>query len=879
MSFYFVSTKDVAKELNTNIEQGLTTNEAHKRQGQYGDNVLPTDKGVKWWDVLIDQFRDFMVLVLLVATLISGLLGEYTDAVTIIAIVFLNAILGFYQEYKAEQSLDALKQLTAPKSWVIRDNQYQEVYALDLVPGDVVFIDTGSRVPADLRLIEEQGLEITEAELTGESVPVKKHTDTLNFYPDSTGDISNMAFMGTMVSKGTAKGVVTGTGQDTEMGQIAYMLSEKDDAEETPLQKRLAYLGKILVTVCLVVCLLVAILGIFRGEPVYKMFMAGVSLAVAAIPEGLPAVVTIALAVGVQRMMKRKALVRKLPAVETLGSATVICADKTGTLTTNEMKVDEIYAPDEPEALKMCHKIAILCNHSVYEEGRGIVRGEPTEKALMAKALDEGYSPDQLLTYYSFLDELQFDSDRKRMSVFYQIDGKGWESQESILLVTKGAPEMILPRCTQIHGDKAPQKLTESKSQEIFKENENMANNALRNIAMGYKYITREQYERYKHNLADLESQLTFVGIIGLLDPPREKVKYSITRCLRAGVKTKMITGDHKATAVAIAKKINLLNEENGKVMEGKELDNISDDKLAQIIDRIKVFARVSPKHKLRIVTALKRQGNIVAMTGDGINDAPAIKSADIGISMGVTGTDVTKGAAELILADDNFATIESAIEEGRGIYDNIKKFIKFLLACNFGEILTMFFAMLIGLPLPLKPIQILWVNLVTDGFPAIALGVAPKEDDLMQRKPKSPQESIFSGGLFESIVGRGFLISLVSVFAFMRGLEFTPHSIDFARTMAFSTLVVSQLLFVFECQNLKGGFTLSKIFKTPQVMGAVLLSFALFCAVIYLEPLATIFDTYRLSWEHWSVIFVLSLIPTIISYLLKQIPRILTIK
>ncbi len=873
MLSYQLSPGIVENELDTDAQSGLNSYQVDSRLQKYGKNYLPANRGPSWLEILIDQFRDFMVLVLLGATLLSGLLGEYTDAITIIAIVFLNAVLGFYQEYKAEMSLEALKQLISPKTWVIRQDEYQEIYAQNLVPGDLVVLETGVRVPADLRIIQQNGLQTVEAELTGESEPVNKQTSKIDYDTDSLGDISNMAFMGTMVTKGWGKGIVVATGVDTQMGKIADMLSDSEQ-EVTPLQQKLSQLGKILVLTCLVVCVLVAILGIWRGEPVYNMFMAGVSLAVAAIPEGLPAVVTISLAIGVQRMMNKNALVRKLPSVETLGSSTVICADKTGTLTTNKMIVSDINTPDEPGAISMCCQIAAFCNNAVYENGN-IVKGDPTDKALLESALKHGVDYEKFLREYSFVEELQFDSYRKRMAILYKRHGRNQEKDtetRDYILMVKGAPEVIIPRCSKIFSELEGQLLTERLRENFYQINENMAQQAMRNIATAYKTLTFSEYKYYQNNLEILEDDLILTGLLGLIDPPRPEISRSLTRCRMAGVKTKMITGDHKTTAIAVGKQVNLLNDELESVIEGKELDQMSDQELAKKIGKIKIFARVSPKHKLRIVTALKQNGELVAMTGDGVNDAPAVKSADIGIAMGKTGTDVTKGAADLILADDNYATIEAAIEEGRGIYDNIKKFIKFLLSCNFGEILTMLFAMILGLPLPLKPIQILWVNLVTDGLPAIALGLDSKDNDLMTRKPKSPHDSVFAGGLFKSILGRGFLISLITIFAFARGLELKPESLDFARTMAFATLVISQLFYVFECQTATGKISVSKIIANPHIVLAVLLSFGLFCVVIYFPSMAVIFDTYSLTLEHWFIIFFLSIIPGLITAMLRKL-------
>lgn len=867
--------------MKTDFARGISEKEAAKRLEKFGKNVIEAkDKG-KWLSIFLDQFRDFMVLVLLGATLLSGLLGEYVDAITIIAIVIINAVLGFYQEYKAERSLEELKKMTAPRAKVMRSGKIKEVLAQDLVIGDLVLLDPGSKIPADLRLIEVKGLECNEASLTGESVAVSKKSQGLKGQINSLGDYTNLALMGTMVVNGSGKGIVIQTGMDAEMGKIAGMM-QQNVKEETPLQQRLEQLGKVLVFACLLICALVVIMGIWRGEPVYNMFMAGVTLAVAAIPEGLPAVVTIALAVGVQRMMERKALVRKLPAVETLGCATVICSDKTGTLTKNKMKVMESYTHyDGNIDLEKSHElsssylvykkaveIGVLCNNSrIVEEKNLEFMGDPTENALLELGLKEKIKKDELIKNYELIKENSFDSGEKMMSVVLnKIDTK-----EKALFV-KGAPETVVEKSNFILTYRGVEKFTREKKKEVLMENEKLASKAYRNIATAYRQLSTGELDLSREKQ---EAGLIFVNIFGLLDPPREESYEAIRSCKKAGIRTVMMTGDHKSTAKTIAKKINLLPS-TGEVMEGKEVDGLSLERLKERLKNTYVFARVSPHHKLKIVKAFKELGHIVAMTGDGINDAPAVKASDIGIAMGKTGTDVTKNASELILSDDNFATIKAAVEEGRGIYDNIKKFIQFLLACNIGEILVMFWSMILALPLPLKPIQILWVNLVTDGLPAIALGLDSKDNNIMERPPRNPSEGIFTKAFSSNILRRGFLISITTLFVFYRSLEL-GMDIEFSRTMVLSTLVVSQLFYVFECQTLAPGISWEKIKKNPAVVLSVIVSFFLLLLVIYEPFFARIFDTAQLAINEWIIVFTFSLLPGIIEWSFVKLSLTLT--
>ncbi len=872
-SSYRSKIEQIENFFNTDLEKGLSELEAEKRLVEYGENAIEGSAQASWYLILLDQFRDFMVLVLLGATLLSGLLGEYTDAITIIAIVILNAVLGFYQEFKAEKSLEELKKMTAPKTTVVRDGKLKEIWARELVPGDLVLLKAGDRVPSDIRLSEVIGLECNEASLTGESDAVSKIVERIGDKIDSPGDLLNCALMGTVVVNGRGKGVVIQTGMNAEMGKIAGMIQQEDVKVETPLQRRLNQLGKVLVIACLAVCALVVVMGIWRGESTYHMFMAGVSLAVAAIPEGLPAIVTIALAIGVQRMMDRKALVRKLPAVETLGCATIICSDKTGTLTKNEMELVQTFsmAKNNKKYRDKALEIGVICNNTriithKHKKNKFELIGDPTEKALMEAGLEKGLDKKVLLKDHEFVLEHPFDSEEKLMSVLYY-DNKNRRYK----LFVKGAPEAIIDRCNQVILSDGPRKLDPKVKEELIKNNEIMASKAYRNIAVAYRELGKEgkNLPRQKQ-----ETKLTFVGLHGLLDPPRKESIDAVSSCKRAGIRPVMITGDHKSTALAIARKIDMLPTW-GEVIEGKELEEMSQENLKRKLSKAYVFARVSPHHKLRIVRAFQELGHVVAMTGDGINDAPAVKASDIGVSMGKTGTDVTKNAADLILSDDNFATIKAAVEEGRGIFDNIKKFIKFLLACNIGEIMVMFWSMLLALPLPLKPIQILWVNLVTDGFPAIALGLDSKDKDIMNRPPRDPSEGIFTFDFSTMILRRGFLISLVTLFVFYRSLELNPD-IHYARTMALSTLVLCQLLYVFECQSAKSSISLEKIMKNPSIIAAIIVSYLMLLLVIYQPFFARVFDTYPISGQDWIIVMIFSLFPGIIEWLYNKGKRLL---
>ncbi|WP_377889295.1 calcium-translocating P-type ATPase, SERCA-type [Alkalihalobacillus sp. R86527] len=879
MSWYNMTEPEVAEELETNVETGISKEDAIERCKVFGPNELDEAERPSLFLIFLSQFKDFMVVVLLAATLISGLLGEYLDAIAIILIILVNGILGFVQERKAEKSLQALKQLSSPHMKVLRDASWISIPAREAVVGDVVRIESGDRIGADLRIIHCQELQIEESALTGESVPSNKHPEPIRDEGAGPGDQLNMGFMGTLVTKGKGIGIVTATGMNTEMGKIAHLIQTADTLE-TPLQHRLEQLGKILIAGALFLTAIVVLLGIFQGRDVYDMFLAGVSLAVAAIPEGLPAIVTIALAIGMQKMIKRKAIVRKLPSVETLGCATVICSDKTGTLTQNKMMVTKLWAggqtwnvtgsgyspygdffkgdtrvySDDEKSLKQLLTFGLICNNARVHEQDGdyYLDGDPTEGALVAAAMKAGLTEEIREEEFTIIQEFPFDSNRKMMSVIVEDQtGKRY-------VIAKGAPDIVLKQCGSVLWNERQAPLRKSYEKQIQDELASFGNNALRTIAVAFKPIQNE--ERLLHSV-QAESRLTFVGLQGMIDPPREEVKQAVEDCKAAGIKTVMITGDHVTTATAIARNLGIMPED-GKVMEGSKLSTYTVEELESIVEEIYVFARVSPEHKLKIVQALQKKGHIVAMTGDGVNDAPAIKASNIGISMGQTGTDVAKEASSLILSDDNFATIRAAVEEGRNIYENIRKFIRYLLASNVGEILVMLFAILLALPLPLVPIQILWVNLVTDGLPAMALGLDPAEGNVMRRNPRHPKEGVFARGLGWKIISRGIMIGICTLAAFMICYGENPDHLVKAQTVAFSTLVLAQLIHVFDCRSERSVFHRNP-FENKALVLAVLSSVGLLLAVIYYEPLQPIFHTTYLSMREWMLILVFSSIPT----------------
>ncbi|WP_346890209.1 calcium-translocating P-type ATPase, PMCA-type [Clostridium sp. UBA1056] len=828
--------------MNAKEYRGLSTNEIEDRLKEYGLNELQSKKRVSPIKIFLSQFNDLITWILMVATLISGFMGDKADAITILIIIIMNGILGFVQEYKTEKSLEQLKKLSSPTAKVIRNGKIEVINSIYLVPGDLVIMESGDRIPADSILVEGNNLMMDESLLTGESVGVHKSPD----------DSDNNIYMGTIVLTGRGKAKVYGTGMNTEMGRIAHMLHSIED-EPSPLKERLNALGKVLVALCLAICAVVTFLGIYRGENVYDMFLSGVSLAVAAIPEGLSAIVTVALALGVSRMLKRNALIRKLPAVETLGCTSVICSDKTGTLTENRMTVTallhngKIHDIDEDKSFDhdILRKIFVYCNDCNYNYSvnsmEKALMGDPTETALIKGFFKKISDVEAFNNKVERIFDIPFDSTRKMMTVIV----KDKTTRKDTCYV-KGAPERVLDRCSHILVNGRVEPLTIPYRKSVEKLIDDMSFRALRCIAGAYKEDNLIKGDK-------VENGLVFVGVAGIIDPPRKEVKDAVLRCRVAGIKPVMITGDHKNTAFAIGKDLNICSESK-EVITGAELDRISDKELEKSIDNYRIFARVSPKHKLRIVKAFKSRGNIVAMTGDGVNDAPAIKEADIGIAMGISGTDVTKEAASMILLDDNFDTIVTAVEEGRVIYDNIRKFIRYLLSCNLGEVLTMFLASLFYLEVPLLPIQILFVNLVTDGLPAIALGVDPPDKNIMYEKPRQKGESVFARGLKEKILIRGALIGVCTVLAFLAG-KYYGYTLEVCRTLALGTLICSQLIHVFECRSEKYSLFEINPFTNMYLIGSVTISIIALLLIIYVPILQGIFHTMPIGVGQWAII------------------------
>lgn len=842
------------------MSKGLTEAEAAARLETYGENVLAEENRQNAAGIFISQFRDFLTLILLVSAVISLVLGEYIDSITIMAIVFINAVLGFSQEYRTERTLENLRAISAPKAYVLRSGKKKEIPASLIVPGDTVFLTPGCKVPADGKITRSFELCADESLLTGESVPVSKTV----FSGDESKEIqSGYVYMGTVITSGHGEFSVTDTGMSTQMGHIAGLLKETKNGQ-TPLQKKLAHLSKYIAAGCIAICLMVTVTGIIRGEEPFNMFLTGLSLSVAAIPEGLTAVITISLGLAVSRMLKRNALVRRLHSVETLGCADIVCSDKTGTLTENKMTVTEIFLPNgkeilsedfikERESFDMLISAAALCNNAELREN-GEVFGEPTEAALLKMVCNT--KSEKRLRLSERLFEIPFDSSRKLMSVAVKYNGKSY-------VFTKGAPDILLPLCKSRFSDGKASAITDSDRRHFSEDLSAMAKNALRIIAFGYKEYGGGKIE---------ENGFTFLGFCGMMDPPRANARASVLKCKRAGIRTVMITGDHPETALAIAKKLRIANA-GSEVMTGKGLDAMGETEFASVVERVSVFARVTPAHKLRIVRALKKSGHIVAMTGDGVNDAPAVKEADIGVSMGKNGTDVTREASGIVLLDDDFSTLVSAVEEGRIIYQNIRKFIRYLLSCNIGEVVTMFFGMLMGMPVVLLPIQILMVNLVTDGIPAIALSFDPPQDDVMENPPRKRDESVFSGGLASTIIIRGILLGLSVLTAFTLVLKST-QSVDCARTAAFMTLVFTQLVHVFECKSEDRSLFTIKIFNNMKLIFAVLFSAAVIFLSVYVPVLQIIFGTVPLAAKELLTVFcctaAMPLVSSIISLLYR---------
>ncbi len=864
MKFYGLSPEEAVRTLNSDINAGLSNTEAANRQVLYGLNKLTAKNKQSAIKRFFMQFNDFMIIVLIsaaaVSFAVSFLNGEkdFADPLIILMIVVLNAVLGFIQENRAERSLEALQKLSALTAKVLRDGKVSQVDSETLVPGDIIILEAGDLVPADSRLITSINMRAEEAALTGESIPVEKEAELILSDNGQISDKKNMVFSGCSISYGRAKAVVCYTGMQTEMGKIAGMLHD-DEKPQTPLQKKLEQTGKVLGISALAICFIIFVMGLMRDIMPFQMFMTSVSLAVAAIPEGLPAIVTIMLAIGVQRMAKQNAIIRKLPAVETLGSASVICTDKTGTLTQNVMTVVETYSPliDDKDYGREIIKLAALCNDSVLQEkGSDIsVLGDPTETAIVRKAYVMGINKTEREKETPRVSEISFDSVRKCMTTLHR-------SGTGILVITKGAPDIIIDKCTTVATKEGISPLDKYIKHDIINKNSEMADKALRVLAVCTKNI---KHLPHKVKEDEIEQDLTFIGLIGMIDPPREEATEAVRTCKTAGIRPVMVTGDHILTAKAIGAKLGILTERD-KAMTGEELSRISQEDLTEIIDEYSVFARVSPEHKMRIVKAFQSKGRIVAMTGDGINDAPALKCADIGCAMGLTGTDVAKSAADMILTDDNFATIVEAIKNGRGIYQNIRKAVHFLLSSNIGEILTIFAAILLGWATPLLAIHLLWVNLVTDSLPAIALGLDPTEKDIMRRKPFDNEKSLFSDGLFARIVCEGIMIGLLALIAFSIGSVYfdSPGNHDIGRTMAFATLSISQLFHAFNMRSDKSLFEIGA-FENHYLVLAFIAGVLLQISVIMIKPLSVLFKVTQLDLKQWLFVSALSFMPIII--------------
>ena len=876
-------------ELGSSAKAGLTREEAVKRLATYGPNQLIEDPPRGFLSMLFKQFKDFLVLILIASTIVAAAMGELLDAAVILGIVILNAVLGVIQEGRAERALAALRRMAVPEATVIRDGQQIRVQSHDLVPGDLVLLQAGDVVPADLRLLEAVNLKTDESPLTGESVPVDKNAETLAAPDAGLGDRPDLAFLGTTVVYGRGKGLVVETGMKTEIGKIAALVASVEEAD-TPLQRKLAEFGRWLGLACLGICAVVFILGILRGGELLPMFMTAVSLAVAAIPEGLPAMVTIVLALGVQRMIARNAIIRRLPAVETLGCATFVCSDKTGTLTENKMTVTEVYLArgeritvsghgyeiegdfarpdgkpvglDNDPDLRLLLQAALACNDaSLATDGEGsiTVLGDPTEAALVVLAAKGGLDRERLTAQMPRIQEIPFDSTRKRMTTLHR-------QKDRCLALTKGAPDILLTRCDRYLADGREHPLDRGKADEYTRQISELAGRGLRVLGVAQRYLEHSEEQ-------DWDKDLCFLGLVGMQDPVRAEAKAAVSTCLRAGIRPVMVTGDYPQTARAIAGELGLLETD---VLTGAQIEEMSQEDLGQSLARTQVFARVSPEHKLRIIEALRSRGEVVAMTGDGVNDAPALRSADIGVAMGLGGTEVAKGASDMVLADDNFATIVAAIEEGRAIFENIRKAVIYLLSCNIGELLLFFLAILSGLPGPMIPVQILLINLVTDGLPALALGVEPKERSIMDIPPRDPREGILS----RSIVIRLFIVgTLIALAALVPFILSKPNSslenLALARTATFITLAFAELWRSLSNRSERLAWWRMPLMGNPQLILAIVSSAAVLLAVLYIPVLADTFQVVRPNLRLWGLASICSLLPMLGAELAKRIgPR-----
>lgn len=889
MNWYNEDIESTVKKVSSNLDVGLSHEEVNSRLDKYGLNEIREQKSEGLFKKILRQFNDFLVLILIVASIVSIMVREIKDSIVIITIVLINAILGIVQEGRAEKALESLKKMTSPNAKVLRNSQITIVPANTLVPGDIVLLEAGDIVPADLRLIESSNLKIEESSLTGESLPSEKDSNKTFDKEVPLGDRVNMAYMSTIVTYGRGKGIVIGTSSDTEIGKIAELIQTFED-ETTPLQKKLDQLGKYLGIGCIIICAIIFAIGLLQGRKLLDMFMVAVSLAVAAIPEGLPAIVTIVLALGMNKMVKRNAIVKKLLAVETLGCTTVICSDKTGTLTQNEMTVTRVFTNDmeikvtgkgyapkgefllnnssintgELKELELLLTIGSLCNDAEIEyiEKEDIYRvlGDPTEGALITLGEKGGLKKEYLNNKYPRINEIPFDSDRKMMTTIHKNN-----IDTNIISFSKGAPDIVLKKCNSIYLNGKLQELTEDIKNNIVEQNSAFSKNALRVLALAFKNYDSMPTEITSDNI---ENNLTFVGLVGMIDPPRNEAIEAIQVCKEAGIDIIMITGDYKETAFAIGKDLGIV-ENIDNTMMGEELNLISDEKLREIVKKNKVFARVAPEHKVRIVDALKKNGEITAMTGDGVNDALALKRADIGISMGITGTDVAKNTADLILTDDNFASIVSAVEEGRIIYGNIRKFVHFLLSCNVGEILIVFLSILFNMPLPFLPIQLLWLNLITDSFPALALGVERGEPDIMKLPPRNPDEPIMDKGMILSITIQSMAITLAVMLAYLFGLNHFTGIIK-PRTIAFTTLIIAELSRAFSSRSERHSIFKIGLFTNRSLIYGVIISFGLMLVVLYIPFFQNVFHTYPLGLKEWGIVIRFCFIPLIVGELSK---------
>ncbi|MGQ5708900.1 calcium-translocating P-type ATPase, PMCA-type [Lactobacillus sp. PSON] len=881
-NYYTESISEVEKNFDTSLSDGLTKNQAKERLEKYGPNALASKKKKSMIMRFIDQFKDFMIIVLIIAAVLSGVVAkEWTDAAIIMIVVVLNAILGVFQEARSEAAIDALKEMATPNAHVKRNGAIIEIPSTELVPGDIVLLEAGDVVPADLRLSQAYSLKIEESALTGESVPVEKAAETLEGTDIALGDRVNMAYSNTNVTYGRGEGVVVGTGMHTEVGKIATMLNNADETD-TPLKENLNQLGKTLTIMILAICVVVFIVGVLKADPAQRnstlminMFLVAVSLAVAAIPEGLPAIVTIILALGTQTMAKHKAIVRKLPAVETLGATDVICSDKTGTLTQNKMTVEKIFYdgqvfPDKdaisetnPALLSM-----VLANDTKIENA-GDLLGDPTETALIQYAFDKNIDVPAMLKKYSRVQEVPFDSDRKLMSTVNKYGDKYY-------VAVKGAPDELLKRVTQIEINGQVSPITTQQRENILATNQSLAKQALRVLGLAYKIVDKTYDDPTTENV---EQDLIFAGLVGMIDPERPEARAAVEEAHNAGIRTVMITGDHQVTAQAIAERLGILKPgQDERVLTGAELDKLSDDYFIKHVQDYSVYARVSPENKVRIVKAWQANGKIVAMTGDGVNDAPSLKQADIGIGMGITGTEVSKGASDMILADDNFATIVEAVKQGRKVFSNIQKAILYLMSCNVGEVLTVFMMTMLGWDI-LAPVQLLWINLVTDTLPAIALGVEPVEDGIMKRKPRGRKSNFFSGGVASSIIYQGILEGILVLGAYQIGLHVGPHVNNpnlqhaDALTMAFLTLGLIQLFHAINSKYVHQSIFNKHTFSNKWFNWAIIIA-AIIMASVELPFMTKLFEVTELDGIQWLVILCAGLLMIIIVEIVKFFQR-----